>query len=92
MGNPCSLYSHHIIKPGTSRGLPQEHVATREGKFGHVFLALSAAGAAQVTAHEFRLMDKNGDLERPKGAGEFTVRSLLRARRKNSATITGAWA
>ena len=82
MGNPCSLYRRHIFKPGAFRGLPKEHVITREGKLGHLSLAPSAAGAAQVTAHEFRLMDGNGDSERRQDGGEFTVRSLRPARRQ----------
>ena len=76
IGNPPSRGRHRIFNAANLRGLPREHVITREGNLDHMSEGLFAAGAAQADAHEFRRTDGGGDLEFFLGGRNYKVRRI----------------
>ena len=65
---------HHISNAGILRGLPKDHVITREVNLDHMSVALDAAGAIQVELQEFRFMNGVGNLERLPVGRKYKVR------------------
>ena len=60
----CRL-GRHISNGANPRDFPPTHSFTRVGRLDLLRVALGLAGAAMVTQHECRMMDANGDSERP---------------------------
>ena len=75
-GNPARPFLRQISNAGDLRGLPKEHVITREETSDHMAVALAAAGAIRVAPHEFRLMNGRGESACPAEGRNFEVGEL----------------
>ena len=74
IGNPTHLLRHRIFNAGNLRGLPKDHVVTREVNLDHMSVALDAAGAIQEKPQEFRFMNGEGNSGRPPVGRKYKVR------------------